>query len=225
MLIEVKVPALSESVADATLMTWHKKVGDSVRRDENLVDLETDKVVLEIVAPNEGVIKEIARGEGELVISGEVIATIDSAAKPAEDKASTKKAVNEVAISKSATEAVASDEHADVLLSPAARKLAVENNIDPSQITGSGRDQRVTKADILQYLESRTQRSSEPTEMPSPPLSSPPSTSLSSPVDLPEGERLEKRVAMSRLRARVAERLKDAQNTAAILTKIGRAHV
>ena len=206
MLTEVKVPALSESVADATLMTWHKKVGDFVRRDENLVDLETDKVVLEIVAPKEGVIKEVTKSEGELVLSGEVIATIDSAAKPAAGNASPEKVKHEAPINEAAT----SDENTEVLLSPAARKLAMENNIDPSQIAGSGRDQRITKADILQYLESRTQHSSEQVEIPSSPVIPP--------VLVPEGERPEKRVAMSRLRARVAERLKDAQNTAAILT-------
>lgn len=206
MLIEVKVPALSESVADATLMNWHKKAGDYVRRDENLVDLETDKVVLEIVAPNEGVLKEISKVEGELVLSGEVIATIDSEARPAEGAPAAVKAANEPQINE--PESAATEERADALLSPAARKLATENNIDPAQITGTGRDQRITKADIVNYLESRTQRSKQA------PAAAPAAEPL---VDI-GGERPEKRVAMSRLRARVAERLKDAQNTAAILT-------
>lgn len=218
MLIEVKVPELSESVADATLMNWHKKVGEYVRRDENLVDLETDKVVLEIVAPNDGVIKEISRNEGDLVVSGEIIATIDSDAKAAAAPAASTKVVND-----SAQEQTAASGNVKVLLSPAARKLASENNIDPSQVAGTGRDQRVTKADILQYMESRTERTSHKDE-PEAPVSRSGVMSIveskiqPAPVSFIGGERPEKRVAMTRLRARIAERLKEAQNTAAILT-------
>lgn len=205
MLIEVKVPALSESIADATLMTWHKKVGEYVRRDENLVDLETDKVVLEVVAPGDGVIKEITRQEGDLVLSGELIATIDSEAKAESASAATQTAANDSVD----TQGVAA-ENVEILLSPAARKLATENNIDPKMVTGTGQEQRVTKADILQYLESRTERTTS--SAPSAPAAA------SMPVEAFEGDRPEKRVPMSRLRARVAERLKEAQNTAAILT-------
>jgi 2-oxoglutarate dehydrogenase E2 component (dihydrolipoamide succinyltransferase) len=194
MLIEVKVPPLSESVADATLMTWHKKPGDFVRRDENLVDLETDKVVLEIVAPNEGVLKEITKAAGTLVVTGETIATIDSEAKPA--------AAGATAIG-AANEPVMAAAKAEIALSPAARKLAAESNVDPHLIAGTGRDQRVTKGDVLQYLEARTRPAQQAPEPAAAPVA---------------GERPERRVAMSRLRARVAQRLKEAQNTAAILT-------
>lgn len=218
MLIEVKVPALSESVADATLVNWHKKVGEFVRRDENLVDLETDKVVLEIVAPKEGVLKEITKSDGELVVSDEIIATIDIDAKADSvvDRADTS---GKSSVEPSAAEA-ANDEHPDrpseILLSPAARKLVAEKHIDPARVTGTGRDNRVTKADIVHYLETRgggkdrtdpAQNNTDAAEA---------STVL--PVLITNGERPEKRVPMSRLRARVAERLKDAQNTAAILT-------
>jgi len=206
MLIEVKVPPLSESVADATLVSWHKKIGDYVRRDENLVDLETDKVVLEIVAPNEGVLKAISKNEGDLVVTGEVIATIDSEGKPGKAQATTVVAANEPVMDKVEEKAV---EKGEAQLSPAARKLATENNIDPHQLMGSGRDQRITKGDILQYLESRSQHHEEKIQTAAPAIA---------PVVMLEGERPEKRVPMSRLRARVAERLKNAQNTAAILT-------
>ena len=192
MLIDVKVPALSESIADATLMSWRKKVGEYVRRDENLVDLETDKVMLEVVAPHDGLLKEITRTEGTTVSAGEVIAVIDSeanniAAKPQEEETPTAEPVP---------------------LSPAARKLAAEQNIDPSRIAGTGRGQRITKADIIEYIEQRGGKSGRPEAVPTPVTEEAPVT----------GGRLEKRVPMSRLRQRVAERLKEAQNTAAILT-------
>jgi 2-oxoglutarate dehydrogenase E2 component (dihydrolipoamide succinyltransferase) len=198
MLIDVKVPALSESVADATLMNWHKKVGDYVHRDENLVDLETDKVMLEIVAPGEGVLKEITHGEGTTVTAGEIIAVIDGDAKavarPAAAPTPPPQAVPQAAPAPM-----------PVPLSPAARKLAAENNLDASHIEGSGRDNRITKADILDYIQQRGGKSGRPAPAPVTPA-------------VAASERPEKRVPMSRLRARVAERLKEAQNTAAILT-------
>lgn len=217
MLIEVKVPVLSESIADATLVTWHKKVGDFVRRDESLVDLETDKVVLEIVAPKEGVLKEINKQEGTLVVSDEVIATIDSEAKADAGGADSKSASTNV--SKLAEAPLPSHQvgeaAADIFLSPAARKLAAENNVDPTRVTGTGKDHRVTKADVVHYLEARADNK-ESTAAVVPPSADEPKQPVS--VYVPAGERPEKRVPMSRLRARVAERLKDAQNTAAILT-------
>lgn len=200
--IDVKVPSLPESVADATLVSWHKKTGDFVRRDENLVDLETDKVMLEIVAPKDGVLKEIKMGDGQRVVSDEVIAVIDTdVSQPAAGLVQAQEmAVAEVVAS-------VSDETATAVLSPAARKLVAENNLDPARITGTGRDNRITKADILRYLEAPGNDTGH-AEAAAPPV-----------PELPVmGERPEKCVPMSRLRARVAERLKAAQNTAAILT-------
>jgi 2-oxoglutarate dehydrogenase E2 component (dihydrolipoamide succinyltransferase) len=214
MLIEVKVPALSESIADGTLVNWHKKVGDYVRRDENLVDLETDKVMLEIVAPKDGVLRSINKADGELVVAEEVIATIDDAAQVAEaNKEVADKEMVEKAEAKNVMPSAAGGqtaENVEVLLSPAARKLVSEKNIDPSHVTGTGRDQRVTKADIIHYLASNGGGKSREQTM-APAMVS--TTTLDSSEQRPE-----KRVPMSRLRARVAERLKQAQNTAAILT-------
>ena len=200
MQIEVKVPSLPESVADATLLNWRKKAGDPVARDENLVDLETDKVVLEITAPDSGVLVNISRNDGDTVVSDEVIAIIDTEAKPESVPVST--------VQKATAEKVA--EPADTksamksapILNPAARKLVLENNLDPAHIQGSGRDGRITKADIINYLDKRSDDRSEPPEA----------------VRTTAETRPERRVPMSRLRARVAERLKQAQNTAAILT-------
>ena len=210
MKIEVKVPTLSESVAEATLLNWHKKPGEAVHRDENLVDIETDKVVLEVVAPADGVLQKILHEDGEVVASDEVIAVIDS-----EGKASVASAKADIAAEVSAAPPLADSEAAAsvvVSLSPAARKLVVENNIDPARIHGTGRDNRITKADILEYLNARGGKSGRPLPLPGQPVATPPPA-----VPTPDG-RLEKRVPMSRLRARVAERLKAAQNTAAILT-------
>ena len=211
MLIEVKVPALSESIADGTLVNWHKKVGDYVRRDENLVDLETDKVMLEIVAPKDGVLRSINKADGELVVAEEVIATIDDAAQVAE--ANKEVIGEEVVATKNEIPSAAggqSAENVEVLLSPAARKLVSEKNIDPSHVTGTGRDQRVTKADIIHYLANNGGGKNHEQTM-APAMVS--TTTLDSSEQRPE-----KRVPMTRLRARVAERLKQAQNTAAILT-------
>jgi 2-oxoglutarate dehydrogenase E2 component (dihydrolipoamide succinyltransferase) len=214
MLIEVKVPALSESVADGTLVNWHKKVGEFVRRDENLVDLETDKVVLEIVAPKEGVLKEITKSDGEVVISDEIIAIIDADAKAASADISSASSA-EATVTEAANDEQP-DRLSEVRLSPAARKLVAEKHIDPARVTGTGRDNRVTKADIVHYLETRGGGKDRTDPVQNNADAAEASTAL--PVLITNGERPEKRVPMSRLRARVAERLKDAQNTAAILT-------
>ncbi|HEB93368.1 MAG TPA: 2-oxoglutarate dehydrogenase complex dihydrolipoyllysine-residue succinyltransferase [Gammaproteobacteria bacterium] len=208
MKIEVKVPTLSESVAEATLLNWHKKPGEAVHRDENLVDIETDKVVLEVVAPADGVLQKILHEDGEVVASDEVIAVIDS-----EGKASVERARPAIATEAADVSTLANNHEMAssvvVPLSPAARKLMAENNIDPARIHGTGRDNRITKADILEYLDARSGKSGRPQpEQAATPLPN---------VPVVDG-RLEKRVPMSRLRARVAERLKEAQNTAAILT-------
>lgn len=211
MLIEVKVPVLSESIADATLVSWHKKVGDVVRRDESLVDLETDKVVLEVVAPGDGVLKSIKRQEGSVVVADEVIAIIDSEAQAATaDAGLTDAPATITRLAEVTTTAPRVDaELIEIYLSPAARKLAAENNIDPTRVSGTGKDQRITKADIVNYLEvGRNSRETQASHTESSIASS----------SLPATARMERRVPMSRLRARVAERLKEAQNTAAILT-------
>jgi len=210
MLIDVKVPALSESITDGTLLNWHKKPGEFVRRDENLVDLETDKVVLEIVAPKEGVLQEINKGDGELVASEEIIATINDEGKPGQH------AEEQAVIAEKIT---TTEKIPEVLLSPAAKKLVAENNIDPARVSGTGRDNRVTKADIIHYLETRGggkkhEKTADETIDEKVTVDS-----VKAPImNIPTGARPEQRVPMSRLRARVAERLKDAQNTAAILT-------
>ena len=220
MLIEVKVPQLSESVAEATLLNWHKQAGQYVNRDENLVDIETDKVVLETPAPDSGVLIKIVKGNGGTVTSNEVIAQIDTdAAKPAggptaskqPDSASTGKPGAKL---QSAPKAAAP---AAVQALPAAQKLAAEKQVDTASISGTGRGGRVTKGDVLQVLQGGAQPAPKAPAVPRPQpvqaLAPAPSIDLG---DL--GSRPEQRVPMSRLRARIAERLVQSQSTAAILT-------
>ncbi len=196
MLIEVKVPALSESVSEATLLAWHKKPGDAVKRGENLIDIETDKVVLEMPAPQDGVLSQIVKGDGSLVASGEVIATIDTEAKAAAPAEAPKAAPPKAA--------------AEALLSPAASKIAVENAVDSAKIAGTGRDGRITKGDVLATLEKAAAPASSAQQPTLNTQHSTPNTDFS--------ERPEQRVPMTRLRARIAERLIQSQQTAAILT-------
>ncbi|TVS13196.1 MAG: 2-oxoglutarate dehydrogenase complex dihydrolipoyllysine-residue succinyltransferase [Wenzhouxiangella sp.] len=202
MSIEVKVPNLPESVSDATVAKWHKKPGESVARDENLVDLETDKVVLEVPAPADGVLKDISAEEGQTVSEGEILGLLeegkaqapaeksgedgdsrkneeDSGGKPAESSAPSRPA--------QADESAARKTGSDDKLAPSVRRLVAENDVDPSAVEGSGRGGRLTKGDVLAHLQGA-------------------------------GARPQERVKMSRLRSRIAERMKDAQNTAAILT-------
>jgi 2-oxoglutarate dehydrogenase E2 component (dihydrolipoamide succinyltransferase) len=215
MLVEVKVPQLSESVAEATLLTWHKKVGDAVARDENLIDVETDKVVLELPAPLGGVITQILKGDGGTVVSGEVIAMIDTAADSAA-------AVAKAAERPAAPIAQAAKQVSDQSnLMPAARKMVEDNKLDPKVIAGSGRDGRVTKADVIAHMEG----GAAPRPAPSAPAGVPSAARPALPqvpapinVDRLLADRPEQRVPMSRLRARVAERLLQSQSTAAILT-------
>ncbi|HWT53341.1 MAG TPA: biotin/lipoyl-containing protein, partial [Rhodocyclaceae bacterium] len=145
MLIEVKVPQLSESVAEATLVSWHKQPGEAVLRDENLIDIETDKVVLELPAPGDGVLVKVFKENGATVTSGEVIAHLDTEAKTAAAPAAAAKA------SKPAEKAPATVQQAAAApaVMPAARKLLAESGVDPSQIEGSGRGGRITKADVV----------------------------------------------------------------------------
>ena len=212
MLIDVKVPQLSESVAEATLVTWHKKQGDYVKRDENLVDIETDKVVLETPAPDSGVLAAIIKSDGGTVTSNEVIARIDTEAKPAA-------AAEPVPPTQAQeTRQPAKPAAAGVGALPAAQKLAAEKKMDTAAISGTGRGGRVTKGDVLEALkgEAPATRGPEPQRAPAAP---PPQRAPAAAVDLGAlGERPEQRVPMSRLRARIAERLVQSQSTAAILT-------
>jgi 2-oxoglutarate dehydrogenase E2 component (dihydrolipoamide succinyltransferase) len=199
MSIEVKVPALPESVADATIATWHKKVGDKVSRDENILDLETDKVVLEVPAPADGVIEAILFKEGDTVRSGELLARIGEGKGTAQPKEEVKK--------ESSSEKTSPLE--DKSTSPAVRRLMAENDLQPSQIKGSGKDGRITKEDVVSFIESNRNRPSE--------------KSITKPEVIkadhaPMGAREERRVPMSRLRAKIAERLVEAQHNAAMLT-------
>jgi 2-oxoglutarate dehydrogenase E2 component (dihydrolipoamide succinyltransferase) len=203
MSIEIKVPQLPESVSDATLVSWHKKPGESVNRDENLVDLETDKVVLEVPAPSAGVIKELRVENGATVTSGQVLAILEAgeavaAAAPAEK--------TEAKAEAPAAEAKA----AGGKLAPAAKRMVEEHKLDASQIAGSGRDGRVSKGDVIQHMSSGSKQQAAP----APAAKQAPAVKLPAPV----GSRNEQRVPMTRLRARIAERLIQAQSTAAMLT-------
>lgn len=193
MSIEVKVPALPESVADATIATWHKKIGDSVARDENIVDLETDKVVLEVPSPVDGVLTEILFQSGDTVNSGQLLARINEGAQATES-----------VLAHSVAQAAPAVEKTDISpTGPAVRRLLAENDLNPSQIAGTGKDGRLTKDDVVSYIEGNRQSKS---------------TAASSPTLAPMGAREERRVPMSRLRAKVAERLLQAQHNAAMLT-------
>jgi 2-oxoglutarate dehydrogenase E2 component (dihydrolipoamide succinyltransferase) len=207
MQVEVKVPQLSESVSEATLVAWRKQVGEAVKRDENLIDIETDKVVLELPAPADGVITKIIKADGGTVGSGEVIAMIDTEATATAASAPAAKAAPMVAAA--APKAAAASGAA----SPAAAKIAAEKGIDPASIAGTGRDGRVTKGDAL---------AAGSAPAPAAPVRSPQQAGdprpAPVPIALPIGDRTEQRVPMSRLRARIAERLVQSQSTAAILT-------
>ncbi|MDD5331156.1 MAG: 2-oxoglutarate dehydrogenase complex dihydrolipoyllysine-residue succinyltransferase, partial [Sulfuricella sp.] len=208
MLVEIKVPVLSESISEATLLSWHKKVGEAVARDENLVDIETDKVVLELPAAQAGVLAKIIRADGASVTSDEVIAVIDTEAAASPEPAAER---GEGRAAPAAAEAVraAPQSASQPLLSPAVRKLVTEHHLDPHAITGSGPAGRITKEDVLVHLE-------KPAAPTAPAIAPPPPRTA--PVEIPAGTRPEQRVPMTRLRARVAERLVEAQQTAAILT-------
>jgi 2-oxoglutarate dehydrogenase E2 component (dihydrolipoamide succinyltransferase) len=181
--LEIKVPGLPESVADATVLTWHKKVGDSVKRDENMVDLETDKIVLEVPAPFNGILKEIKKPSGQKVVANDVLGVLeqsDVVEKSEKTTVSKTEKTVEKPVEKTNTKTLASAE----ILSPSVRRVVSEHEVDASNVQGSGKNGRVTKQDVLAIA----------------------------------GSRPEKRVPMSRLRQRIAERLLNAQQNAAILT-------
>lgn len=197
MTLEIKAPTFPESVADGTVATWHKKPGEAVKRDELIVDIETDKVVLEIVAPADGVIKTVIKNAGDVVLSEEVLALFEEgaaasaspAAAPAPVAASVPAAAAPVAAS------------TDTLVNPAARKMAAESGVNPADVAATGKGGRVTKEDVINHL------------------SAPKAAAAPAPaLNIPVGERIEKRVPMTRLRATIAKRLVEAQQNAAMLT-------
>jgi 2-oxoglutarate dehydrogenase E2 component (dihydrolipoamide succinyltransferase) len=193
MSIEVKVPNLPESVSDATVAKWHKKPGDFVARDENLVDLETDKVVLEVPAPADGILKEISADAGETVTEGQALGLLEEGEAPAKeeepsDDAKSSGSDKDQGESESADQKDSGDKKGGAP-SPSAKRAAAQNDVDTSEVSGSGRGGRVTKPDVMKHIQGGG-----------------------------TGPRQEERVKMSRLRSRIAERMKEAQNTAAILT-------
>lgn len=211
MVADVKVPQLSESVAEATLVTWHKKVGEFVKRDENLVDIETDKVVLETPAPQDGVLIKILREDGSTVTSNELIAQIDTEAKAAAQEKPTADAPAEKSAASKPVE-----KSAAAPAMPAAQKLAAEKKVDTAAISGTGRGGRVTKGDVLEALHDGGQPAAK---QEAGVAAAAPQRAPAPAVDPgPLGDRPEQRVPMSRLRARIAERLVQSQSTAAILT-------
>ncbi|PSJ45572.1 dihydrolipoyllysine-residue succinyltransferase [Zobellella endophytica] len=197
MTIEIKVPDLPESVADATIATWHKQPGDRVERDEVIVDIETDKVVLEVPAPEAGILEAILEGDGATVLGQQVIGKLKQGAVAGEE---TK---DKPAVAESNGEAKA-DADGDAL-SPAVRRLVAEHNIDVAKLAGSGKGGRITKEDVEAFIKGGNKPAAAP------------AVEAKAPV-IPLGERTEKRVPMTRLRKRVAERLLEAKNTTAMLT-------
>ena len=239
---EIRVPQLPESVADATLVTWHKQPGDPIRRDENLADLETDKVVLEVPAPANGVVSEIRVPSGTVVTSGQILAVIEEGAAastaaprpaaapqtaPAAASVSAASATSPAPGAGSAaktaapTKAAATNVPAEGAreagkLSPSVRRLVEENHLDPAAIPGSGRDGRLTKADVVGYLDKKPAAAvavapAAAAAVPSPAARAPGRPPVT-------GARAEQRVPMTRLRARIAQRLIEAQSTQALLT-------
>jgi 2-oxoglutarate dehydrogenase E2 component (dihydrolipoamide succinyltransferase) len=207
MTIEVRVPQLPESVADATLVAWHKKPGDPVSRDENLVDLETDKVVLEVPAPAAGVIRELKVQNGATVTSGQVLALLDEgavAAPPAKAVSAAAEVAGKPAVK---DEAAGSRAAGSEKLAPSVRRMVEEHKLDAGTIPGSGRDGRITKGDVLAHMAPKAEG-----------VSAGPGAVPAAAGSAATAGRAERRVPMTRLRARVAERLVQAQSTAAMLT-------
>lgn len=204
MAIEIKVPGLPESVSDATVVAWRKQAGDTVKRDESLVDLETDKVVLEVPSPADGVIVKISEEEGAVVTAGQLLATLKESSATDTIKSAIKPSPSKV-IDESTGEKI---------ITPSAKKMIMENKLSADDITGSGSDGRVLKEDVIAYMQEAAEADkSIKVEV----TSTTPKTQVKSSGDM-QGDRVEKRVPMTRLRSRIAERLLDAQHNAAILT-------
>jgi 2-oxoglutarate dehydrogenase E2 component (dihydrolipoamide succinyltransferase) len=208
MAIEIKAPSFPESVADGTISTWHKKPGEAVKRDELLVDIETDKVVLEVLAEADGVLASIVKGEGETVLSNELIATLDAGGTASAAPAAAAAAPAAAPAQAAAAPAAADD---DAVAAPAARKLAEENGINLASVKGTGKDGRVTKEDVVAAVEAKK---SAPAAAPA---AKPAAAGAAAPV-FAAGDRTEKRVPMTRVRATVAKRLVEAQSNMAMLT-------
>ncbi|NPZ86859.1 2-oxoglutarate dehydrogenase complex dihydrolipoyllysine-residue succinyltransferase [Pseudomonas aeruginosa] len=206
MAIEIKAPTFPESVADGTVATWHKKPGEAVKRDELIVDIETDKVVIEVLAEADGVLAEIIKNEGDTVLSNELLGKLNEggAAAPAAPAAAAPAAAP---AAQAAAPAAAGG--GDAILSPAARKLAEEAGIDPNSIAGTGKGGRVTKEDVVAAVEAKKNAPAAPAK--------PAAPAAEAPI-FAAGDRVEKRVPMTRLRAKVAERLVEAQSAMAMLT-------
>ena len=212
--IEVKVPQLSESVAEATMLSWHKKVGESVTRDENLIDIETDKVVLELPAPASGTIIQIIKGDGTTVVAGEVIAIIDTEAAAQTSPVSVKAVATPNA--PVATASTPSPQSKGDIAMPAAAKILADNAMSTSDVSGTGKDGRVTKGDVLGAIAAKP---ATPAVAPMAATAAKPALQqVAAPAAANLGDRPEERVPMSRLRARIAERLLQSQSTNAILT-------
>ncbi|HCW0525797.1 TPA: 2-oxoglutarate dehydrogenase complex dihydrolipoyllysine-residue succinyltransferase [Pseudomonas aeruginosa] len=209
MAIEIKAPTFPESVADGTVATWHKKPGEAVKRDELIVDIETDKVVIEVLAEADGVLAEIIKNEGDTVLSNELLGKLNEggAAAPAAPAAAAPAAAP--AAQAAAPAAAGGD---DAILSPAARKLAEEAGIDPNSIAGTGKGGRVTKEDVVAAVEAKKNAPAAPAAP-----AKPAAPAAEAPI-FAAGDRVEKRVPMTRLRAKVAERLVEAQSAMAMLT-------
>jgi 2-oxoglutarate dehydrogenase E2 component (dihydrolipoamide succinyltransferase) len=230
MSIEVKVPQLPESVADATLVAWHKSPGDKVSRDENLADLETDKVVLEVPAPADGVLKEIRISDGTTVTAGEVLAILEEgeagagksgdAAKPAsgakEGGGPAATPAEPPGDEEEGEEADGESAKAAGRLSPSVRRLLEEHGLDPAKIRGTGRDGRISKADVMEFLDQQPKEQQPEEKQAGKRASAEPSQAGG--TQAARGARDERRVPMTRMRTRIAERLVDAQATAAMLT-------
>lgn len=209
MAIEIKAPTFPESIADGTVATWHKQPGDAVKRDELLVDIETDKVVIEVLAEADGVLGDIIKGEGDTVLSNEVLGSLNAGATAAPQAAAP------AAQPAASAPAVADSDVDDQLLNPAARKLAEESGLNLAELKGTGKGGRVTKEDVLNAIEAKKTAPAAPAA-PAVPTAAPAVNSAAATVS--EGDRVEKRVPMTRLRARIAERLVDGQASMAMLT-------
>jgi len=205
MAIEIKAPTFPESVADGTVATWHKKPGEAVKRDELIVDIETDKVVIEVLAEADGVLAEIMKNEGDTVLSNELLGKLSEGGAAAAAPAAAPAAA--AAPAQAAAPAAAGD---DAILSPAARKLAEENGIDPNSIAGTGKGGRVTKEDVVAAVEAKKNAPAA--------AAKPAAAPAAAAAVVATGDRTEKRVPMTRLRAKIAERLVEAQSSMAMLT-------
>ena len=227
MTTEIRVPQLPESVADATLVAWHKQPGDAIKRDENLADLETDKVVLEVPAPANGVVREIKIKSGTVVTSGQLLAIIEegATAAPSEQPAAAgaAKAAGPASVSQAVGAATAAGSNGHVSaeaagkLSPSVRRLVEENKLDPGAIPASGKDGRLTKSDVVGFLGKQQTPVTDRAEPPAP-VTAPAARAPAAPAPAPAGARAEQRVPMTRLRQRIAQRLVEAQSTQALLT-------